>query len=348
MADQQRPRLDLVRCYEGRAWEQDWIAFLLSDFDVTIHTSPDFSVVLPDALYVVLGSHGLGHVPAPFLKSVAAAGGCGLLHLGDEFLRGPYEAYASFDYVLRNFKASFLDAPGVLTYPLGYSNALPTHAVAPSSQRRYAWAFIGAQNKAREELGAAWAGFEPNFFQLSDIRAGVAHLGRDTFLDLLDSSAFMPCPMGNTQLETMRLYEVLERGTIPVLPRRRTSSYFEDMLGDDHPLPAFYTWTEARHFCEALYADAAELDAMQARIAGWWSRKKIDVRSAIVDFILDGRAGAFRAPLRETFARGAPAVQQVQRLVALVRQHDSRAMGARLRIAGARVARRLGLAPSKP
>lgn len=347
MTDQQRPRLDLVRCYEGRAWEQDWIAFLLSDFDVTVHTSPDFSVVIPGGLYVVLGSHGLGHLPGRFLTAIENAGGCGLLHLGDEFLRGPYAAYASFDYVLRNYHASYLDTPGVLSYPLGYSNDLSKGAGEISSKRRYAWAFIGAQNRAREELGSAWNGFEPNFFQLSDIRAGVPHLGRDTFLDLLDSSAFMPCPMGNTQLETMRLYEVLERGAIPVLPRRRTSSYFEDLLGDHHPLPAFYNWREARHFCEALYVDSGELDAMQARIATWWAQKKRDVRADVADFVAEGRTGMYREILRAAFAGAASPKQQMQRLVELVRQHDARAVEARLRIAGARVARKLGLTSSK-
>lgn len=52
---------------------------------------------------------------------------------------------------------------------------------------------------------------------------------------MLDS-IFSPCPQGNVLLETPRVYEALQCGSIPIVERRLTLDYYKQLLGP-HPLP---------------------------------------------------------------------------------------------------------------
>ncbi|MEJ0023448.1 MAG: hypothetical protein WDN76_08475, partial [Alphaproteobacteria bacterium] len=117
-----RPKLDVVICYDGPIWELDWYRNALGEYDVTFHRSPDYSLIIPGALYMLHGSLGFAKVPKDFLAKVKAAGDCGVIHLGDEFFRGPYSIYGNFAYAIRTHFAEFLQSPAVKQIPLGYSN----------------------------------------------------------------------------------------------------------------------------------------------------------------------------------------------------------------------------------
>ena len=327
-----RPRLDLVQCFEGDVWERDWYGSALADFDVQLHRSPDFSLIIPDALYMVRGSLGLGVMPKTFLEAVKRAGNCGLIHLGDEFLRGPYAAYASFAFVIRTHYATFVESPGVLQIPLGYSNNMQSDMGERSSKRPYAWGFTGAKGLARVQLGRIWSGFEKSFFHLVDLRAGGVHLSRSEFLELLSGSAFVPCPMGNAHLESLRIYEALERGAIPIVSTRAKLAYFDRVLGEGHPIPQFQNWTQARVWAEDIYRRPADLDVLQERVITWWAAKKLDVRERVRVFVEEGLAGAHRAELARKFARGSNLAGQPARLVELFRHHDAITMVGRAQI----------------
>ena len=109
--DRSPPKLDVVICHDGPIWELDWYANALGDFELTVHRSPDFSLVIPGALYMLHGSLGFAKLPKAFLARVKAAGNCGVIHLGDEFFRGPYSIYGNFAYAIRTHFAEFLQSP---------------------------------------------------------------------------------------------------------------------------------------------------------------------------------------------------------------------------------------------
>jgi hypothetical protein len=334
------PTLNVVRCY-GYASEDAWWTFLLSDFDVHWHDSPDFSLVLPDALYAIQGVHGLGHVPEPFLARVRQAGNAGLLHIGDEFLRGPYPVYASFSYVLRNLHASFLEHPGVLVAAMGYSNNCIPPSFPAASARPFAWSFSGADGASRRKMVETWRGFTPSHINLVDLRGGGVHESRERFLELLRESAFVPCPQGNVYLELMRMYEALENGAIPIVSKRRNFAYWETLFGPQHPLPAFYDWRAARAFAEGVFADKPALDALQTKILQWWAAEKLAIRARVRAHVEAGRRGDFREALQRDFAGKTGLPLQAARLIEVLRHHDATALRGRAQIVLRRLQARL-------
>ena len=102
--------------------------------------------------------------------------------------------------------------------------------------------------------------------------------------EMLTDCIFIPCPMGNTTVETQRLYEALERGAIPIVPRRLLIDYYARLM-PGHPLPTFPRWSDARDFVKAVSRDKGRIDRMQAEISHWWARYKSTLRKKIRDFV---------------------------------------------------------------
>jgi hypothetical protein len=333
--------LDLVYCYEGRAWEEEWWLTMLADFNVRVHRSSDFSLFIPGAVYMVTGSHGLGHLPQAFLERIRNAGNCGLIHLGDEFSRGPYEVYASFAYVIRQHFKFFVKSPGIVYSPVGYSNGSTTDEFVPASAREFAWAFTGADGATRRKVARAWAGFEPNYVHLVDLRAGQKHQSREDFLRLLRNSVFVPCPMGNVHLESLRIYEAIENGAIPIVSRRTGFPYWEALFGPNHRLPAFKTWGEALAFAQDLYSRPNDLDQFQSEIRTWWESEKRAIRERVRMHVIHGRTGAFSAHLKRDFAHHHGLGYQAVRIAETIRHHDLTALAGRADVFLRRVTGRL-------
>lgn len=340
-----RPKLDVVICHDGPIWELDWYTNALGDYDVTFHRSPDYSLIIPGALYMLHGSLGFSKVPKDFLAKVKALGNCGVIHLGDEFFRGPYSIYGNFAYAIRTHFGEFLQSPAVLQIPLGYSNNMQPTRGLPASQRKYAWAFTGAKGPARVKIGKQWESFAVgrNFLFLVDLRENLPHLSRQQFLDLLTDAAFVPCPMGNAHLESLRIYEALERGAIPIVSTRKRLAYFDKVLGKGHPIPQFVDWASARAWAEDIYSRPADLDRLQAEILDWWAAKKLEVRRTVGAFVAEGLRGAYRARLERDFAHRSSLLTQPARLWELYRHHDASAMHGRVQITSRKIAKNLGL-----
>src|SRR4029077_12913833 len=92
--------------------------------------------------------------------------------------------------------------------------------------------------------------------------AGKRRIPKEDFVEILRQSAFAPAPMGNASLESVRLYDALESGAIPIVERRLTLDYFKGFLGK-HPLPTIDSWSEGRRLITRFLNDPARLDALQ-------------------------------------------------------------------------------------
>ncbi len=321
----------LIRCYDY-AYEDEWNRYLFAPLDVVEHEAPDFSVVEDRAIFVVIGRRGLEHVPARFLERVKRLSMKGLYHLGDEFLSGGYELYRHFDFVIRNYYGSALRGEGIRTVPLGYPVGMAGDGTEPrASARRYAWCFLGNMSAARPSMIAELRRLAPYHLHTYHIgRDESRALSREEYKEILRASAFAPCPMGNVMLETWRLYEALEAGTIPLLSRRALMPY-HDLIMPDHPIPTFTNWRSARRFAERSLADAAALDALQRRVTDWWRAYKADLQAEMAEFVTRGFAGAYRDSLRHWQPRSGWALR-TWRLLELSRHHDIAAAAGRCKI----------------
>ncbi len=322
-----RQNLNLIWCQpKGYLWEEEWIRWLFSGFDVTENFASGLDVFKDRSVYVLSSNyHSLGSLPESFLRGVSELDGKGLFHLSDEWYSGGYETYAHFDFVLRKYHSSIFDNPGIKTLPLGLTNGgMNEGPLAPASSRPFVWSFSGTKTAARLRMFDALETIGPNRWFWYDLRAGeTPPLDREAFKALLADSVFSPCPMGNVVLETFRVYESLEMGAIPLIEQRPWMPYYDRLL-PGHPLPSFTSWRSARRFVDEMAADKAKLDRLQSLVHDWWLATKSELQRSVTSFTDEGMEGRHRRALAEDWHCGTGARHQIWRMAELVR-HGNRA-----------------------
>ncbi len=204
-----------------------------------------------------------------------------LFHLGDEQGDDDKGFYTAADLVLRHYWiAPVMAQPKVLWVPNGYAvgvGPVPQQTLIRSSQRTLPGFFEGAlgmrvlSDQRRSMKAAVERCALP--FEMRYSASSRERLGRSTYAARLANARFALVPGGNSP-ETIRLYEALENGAIPVMLR---SAFVDapDALNRP-PFVLLDDWSELGPAC-APYLDgsaraAAALDALQDEVLVWWER----------------------------------------------------------------------------
>lgn len=208
-----------------------------------------------------------------------------LLHRGDETYEGGYEIYRNFRGVFRTYWSSFFDPRCVMQIPLGFSNGLLGGTSSLSAEeRRFLWSFLGEGGKTtRPDMLKALAGVGPSFVHVTG-QGSTQQLGKAQYKQILRDSVFVPCCMGNVNLDCYRVYEALECGAVPILEKRISLDYFRGLLGD-HPMPSFVSWRSAARFLNEIKDDHAAQDEMLLRCSRWWTAYKSSLTQSIQRFV---------------------------------------------------------------
>lgn len=208
-----------------------------------------------------------------------------LFHVSDEAYDGGYDCYKNFRGVFRNHWSGIFNPKRVVQLPLGYPLGLSLNqGGVEASRRSYLWSFLGQVHKSsRPEMTKAFLPLKPHCMVATD-EDGTQSVGKQEYYRILRDSAFVPCPMGNVDLESLRTYESLETGAIPILERRFGFDYHTKLLGA-HPLPTFSTWDRAARFVATIRNDPATMNELQAECIEWWARKKQSLREEIAGFV---------------------------------------------------------------
>lgn len=245
----------------------------------------------------------------------------------DEFYAGrTYAHYRNFRGVFRNFWSEFFNPRLVKALPLGYQNGVRPEAAVlrPSSARRFVWSMLGdCKKSSRPEAVRGLTSIRPHYLRPADTQ-GKAEKGE--YRDILLESAFVPCPMGNANVESYRTYEALECGAIPIVETRWTLDYYGRLLGDDFPGLRIRSWASARSQILQRIRQPERLDELQRSCLAWWGEYKTRLSGSVGAFLADRSAASDSpAPLRYVRRLG-PVLQAVE----LTRHHSSRALGRRL------------------
>lgn len=333
--------LNVIWCHPPSfLWEEDWIRWLLADFQITESYAPDLDVFHDNAIYILSSNFApLSAARSKMMTGLRSVEGKGLLHLSDEWYSGGYEIYTEFDFVLRNYYSRAFEQAGIMTLPLGLTNgAANLHPAALASERRYLWSFSGSRTAARMTMYRQFKDIEPGCALWYDMRRQEAPpLDRAGFKNLLAQTVFQPCPMGNVTLETFRLYESLEMGCIPLIEQRPWLRYYDRLL-PGHPLPRFTNWSSARAFVEAHRSDPARLDALQRTVHHWWQDYKQLLRKSVMKFTNEGLEGKFKPALRAGRAHASGMGHQLWRLQELVRHGNRASLVERVGLVAAKMA----------
>ncbi len=212
-----------------------------------------------------------------------------VLHLSDEFGNDDIRFYekASVKAVIRNYWRPDLKQYGekVCVIPLGYANGRGnTHPVSSFVERKNIWGFAGsADRNGRVEALAKLRAITPYAEYTKGEWSQPNMLDAKEYCEMLRNAKFTPCFRGSRALESYRLYEAMENGTIPVyVPGESVNT--EDELKELYPVHPFVgipTWDHAAQIFPILAQQTEVMEKHRQVICDWWAAKKAETKQKI-------------------------------------------------------------------
>jgi hypothetical protein len=222
----------------------------------------------------------------PVIRAAIAAGhtNVGAFHMGDELGQCDHAWYPDVDYVIRNYwyPDAFRLPPGarcrkVLWVPNGYRLGIGPRArkaLVPTSQRTTPLFFAGflspspqAQAERQNMLDILRSSALPAITLVTDSFG--RGLGPAAYGAWLENTRYAPVPRGRAP-ETIRLYDALELGAIPISLRHAFLDASETFA--PAPIVILDSWNDLpAWYAHAAVQSPAQLDALQRQILDWWS-----------------------------------------------------------------------------
>lgn len=277
-------RLDITQALESQFFH----ALLAEGLGrpVRLHYMENEGVFRDNLLVVVLGAEKTN-----LLAELRRRGhrNIGIFHMGDEKANHDLSFYRHADYVLRHYHFPHIvnptPAPGnppVVWLPNGYRDGVgpkPAHALLPASERVNFSFFSGMISGESAPARRAMIDAVRNHnipCALFGTNAFGGGFSPAEYAGRVENSVFGLVPMGNS-VETIRLYDCLELGAIPVMLKAEFLSHATALGGA--PFPVLDSWEQmaavfAPYVNRADPAVRARLDAWQREVINWWGLTK--------------------------------------------------------------------------
>jgi hypothetical protein len=255
-------------------YERTWLEDM---FQCTIECKPfasldtieDNSWILLQRPHCEFWTYTLGHAVKPFR----------ILHLSDEFLKDDISIYTHrmCKGVIRNYvRADVPDKPHIVTIPLGYHYR---HSAShpPIEKRKWTWSFHGTDWYQRSQQLVAFQEYIPYRCKLQPDWNHPSGTKEDEYLDTLRNSEFCPILKGNN-METFRLYEALEAGTLPLFGPSISSDFLE-WVQQHMDVSAFYDWT----FLKSMNLSTKAKEKARIELMRQWAIWKKNIQKACLN-----------------------------------------------------------------
>jgi hypothetical protein len=274
-------------------WRRTWLDFALEGYfirEVLLGgiARPIRSIVLEDKAQWPLLSDALvisyGSDMVTYLRDARARGhrNLGLFHMGDELGEHDRSCYSLADYVIRNYWFEHVLTPpgnqclGIAWVPNGYRTGvgpINSENALGMADRTIMGFFAGVLGNSpeRQEIAAIVKEAGLPFLVMGTPSFGQG-LGPVSYASYLASSRFALVPSGNSP-ETIRLYDALEAGAIPIMLDAPFVRAREAL--DSPPFVFLNAWRElpdvySRYANTMAPRVIAELEAKRKTICEWW------------------------------------------------------------------------------
>jgi len=244
-----------------------------------------------------------GSIDYEVLKQIRMAGKRIILYqMGDELGQADLSRYREFDFVIRNYYRSdvFENVAfdnKVIWVPNGFRTGVGPRArahIKSAGQRQGFAAFLGwisnpnsYKNERIDFAKAALACGDQLYVLPARNFAGGYNVG--LYSAIMEDNIFAPCPSGNSP-ETIRLYDVLELGCIPIMLKHEFL-FSNKALAAIGPVPFVFldSWSELPDFFkkvkETFPQDLEKWRKQQLLCIGWWSNYKTYISGVILEAI---------------------------------------------------------------
>jgi hypothetical protein len=275
-------------------WEHSWIRYLTGCFFDRIEKIEKEPLASSDTVFIsspnLLGGH--------LARLLSAGKRFGVILTSDEALQDDnnYAKNSLCQFVIRNYvHPASIQQSNCLCIGLGYKNNFEKFTMrCDFFERKYAWNFIGSVHHAdRQNALNSFARLSHGFVHQTSGFDAKDYLSTEEYAKILSQSVFTLCPMGHVNIDTFRVYESLEAGSIPVVLKNgpllnAIPSYWHFIFPGELELPFLVCddWVEA-----ALQVDA-EVKSGLARIRAakcvlFWEKWKQTWRYAVQAKLLD-------------------------------------------------------------
>ena len=279
-------------------WEGDWLRYLLG---------PDFSNQIENADPAAdIGSHDCLLITnyqanyRPMIhRLIAHDRRFAVILLSDEHLQDPTEYIDDphCAFVARNYvHPANYQHPRMLNFGLGYRAGFNVNqnSVRPSTSREYVWNFMGSIHCADRALAIqSFADVGPNFLHRTRHFNSPDYLSVDQYREVMEQSQFTLCPRGHTNIDSFRICEALEAGSIPVVLNHAPHfvampSYWHFLFMGDHRFPFVIatSWDDAKRQVRE-HMEAGRVDDVQAQCRSFWQRWKSTWKTRLRSRLLD-------------------------------------------------------------
>lgn len=221
----------------------------------------------------------------------------GVYEMGDERWSpdaAKYSYYNDWDYGFRNYFNHHLPKryPHVQYVHLGMRSGfgpISKKHLLPSHRRQTTCNFIGSLRSNRRVMVSAVDRTGVECFMSKDARwESRDNIHSISYRHILQNSVFTLAPWGNNA-ESLRLYEALEAGSIPIVQRGNTSDPATSLLflnAVNHrpvPFPVIGDWEQVANIMQSL--SLSELLRMQSMSVQWWHETKMTMQLNVANSI---------------------------------------------------------------
>ncbi len=231
-----------------------------------------------------------------FLEDVA--GNKVLVHLSDGKLRHRRGIYSRFSVVFRNYfdpRLSF--RRNVFQLPLGWTHSF-SGSRASLRPSQHLWSFCGADKADRRIMLDSFASLDGGFVHIASGWDSHDQLAPAEMRKIYEGSTFVLCPQGNAHVDTFRVMEALQSGSVPVTVKFLGKDFFRYTFGN-HPFIVANDWGHAAGLVADFRDKPNEARALREKVARWYDGYVTDLS---LDIAAIGR-GERRRGLRSPFLK---------------------------------------------
>lgn len=298
--------LTILSSYNSKKmWERDWLNFILSKYSRNIEWTVDLAnAEIPQKIIFIGGDEDRSN---EFIQKIRHSGAFyGVIQLSDETLAADngYLADEKCFFLARNYiNPKSYNNEKCITFGLGYRSGFNAGNVKKkqSSKRNFIWNFIGTVHAGNRVFALkSFETLQPHFVHGTSNFNSADYLPIDQYADIIRDSVFTLCPMGHVNIDTFRIYEALEGGSIPVVLRsaphlNAQPSYWHILFKGDTKFPFIIanSWTEARAIADKIINEN-QYDFLQDECHKFWTRWKDNWKNVIQDNV--GNLAKFSPP----------------------------------------------------
>jgi hypothetical protein len=281
-------QLNLIWCLKSQyeiGFSFDWITEILGKFELINHIDMEnkFDKFYDNSLIIVSVNSSHNSRLIDYIEKYNRLGlNYTILHLSDEAFEQNIDFYSYSRKIIRNyFNKNYSKNYNILTIPLGYKSGIKKINLSKDS-KDIDINFIGQLKSDRNTMIFEFQKCSSKYFFFTNNWEDPKGLDVNKYSEVLSKSWFTLCPRGWVNLDSFRINESLECGSIPIsILDCDGQDYFRNIY-HDHPFIIGKNWNDAFN----IYENTNKINH-QKICEDWWSQFKSKLKVRINNYILN-------------------------------------------------------------